>query len=468
MTRGWLISLAFATAACVPAPKVESGAPRLPKPTAQSIADALSETPTPEAKGTPLPLPDLGWPAPFTYGNPPAPPTPIPPPSAQLVFDREVVNILLLGSDRRPQSSSFRTDVLIIVSIHPEKGAVAMLSIPRDLYVYLPGYSMQRINMAFPLGEIIGYPGGGPALLADTIRYNLGIPIDHFARVEMDGFSRIVDTIGGVDVNVTCSYRDWRLKEPYLDPNVVQNWRLYTVSAGVVHMDGDLALWYARSRKLSSDFDRSRRQQEVLRAIYRQVLSFNLIPQLPALYSELSETVSTDIALTDLLTLAPLSARIGSADIRSRFIGRDEVTSWRVPVSGAQVLVPNPASLQALVASAFDFEAPDELVPEAALTVEVINASDETTWGALAAERLNYAGFEAFVGPAAPTPASSTQLFDFGLASTEDSLAILRSFGLGSARLVSSPDPASPFIFRLVVGNDYDPCFDPTRGQLGS
>lgn len=468
MTRGWLISLALLAAACVPAPKVESGAPRLPKPTAQSLAGAPPETPATEAKATPQPLPDLGWPAPFTYGNPPAPPTPIPPPSAQLGFDREVVNILLLGSDRRPQSSSFRTDVLIIVSIHPEKDAVAMLSIPRDLYVYLPGYSMQRINTAFSIGETIGYPGGGPALLADTIRYNLGIPIHHFARVEMDGFSRIVDTLGGVEVNVTCSYRDWRLKEPYLNPNVPQNWRLYTVTSGVVHMDGDLTLWYARSRSLSSDFDRSRRQQEVLRAIYRQILSFNLIPQLPALYSELSETITTDIGLTDLLTLAPLSARIGSADIRSRFIGRDEVTSWRVPVSGAQVLVPNPASLQALVASAFDFEAPDELVPEAALTVEVINASDDTTWGALAAERLNYAGFEAFVGPAAPNPASSTQLFDFGLASAEDSLAILRSFGLGSARLISSPDPASPFVFRLVVGNDYDPCFDPTRGQLGS
>lgn len=468
MRQGWLVSLVLLAAACLPAPKVESGAPRLPKPTAQSIPTGPLDTPNPQARPTSQPLPDLGWPAPFTYGNPPPPATPIPPPSPELSFDRGVVNILLLGSDRRPQSSSFRTDVLIIVSIQPKKGAVAMLSIPRDLYVYLPGYSMQRINTAFSLGETIGYPGGGPALLADTIRYNLGIPIHHFARVEMSGFSRIVDTLGGIDVNVTCSYRDWRLKEPYLDPNIVQNWRLYTVSAGVIHMEGDLALWYARSRRLSSDFDRSRRQQEVLRAIYRQVLNFNLIPQLPALYSELSETVTTDIGLADLLTLAPLSAQIGGADIRSRFIGRDEVTSWRVPVSGAQVLVPNPEAMQALVAAAFDFEAPSELVPEAALTVEVTNAADETTWGALAAERLNYAGFEAFVGPPAPTPASTTQLFDFGLASADEGLAILRAFGLGSGRLVSSPDPASPFVYRLVVGNDYDPCFDPTRGQLGS
>jgi hypothetical protein len=233
-------------------------------------------------------------------------------------------------------------------------------------------------------------------------------------------------------------------------------------------MDGDLALWYARSRSLSSDFDRSRRQQEVLRAIYRQVLSFDLIPRLPALYSELSDTLTTDLGLTDLLSLAPLSARIGGADIRSRFIGRDEVTSWRVPVSGAQVLVPKPELMQALVAAAFDFEAPDELVPEVALTVEVINSSDEPTWALLAAERLNYAGFEAFVAPAASSPVSTTQVIDFGLATAEASQAILRAFGLGSGRMVSLPDPSSPFVYRLVIGNDYNPCFDPTRGQLGS
>ncbi len=468
VTRGGLASLLLLAAACVPASKVDPGAPRLQKPTAQSSAAAPLSTPTPESRATPQPMPDLGWPAPFTYGNPPSPPTPIPPPAPQVGFDRAVINILLLGSDRRPSSTSFRTDVLIIVSIHPEKGAVAMLSIPRDLYVYLPGYSMQRINTAFSLGETIGYPGGGPGLLVDTIRYNLGIRIDHFARVEMDGFSRIVDTLGGVEVSVTCSYRDWRLKEPYLDPNLAQNWRLHTVPAGVIQMDGDLALWYARSRSLSSDFDRSRRQQEVLRAIYRQVLSFDLIPQLPALYSELRETLTTDLGLGDLLTLGPLSARISSADIRSRFIGRDEVTSWRIPVSGAQVLVPRPESLQVLLAAAFDFEAPDELVPEVAFTVEVINSSDDPTWGQLAAERLNYAGFEAFVAPAASAPVNTTQLIDFGLATAEASRAILRAFGFGSGRLVSSPDPSSPFVYRLVIGNDYNPCFDPTRGQIGS
>jgi len=182
MTRKWIAVLAVLAAACVPAPKVEIEAPRLQKLPNQETRPPRLDTPTPETRPTPQPAVDVGWPPPYTYGDPTPPPTPIPPPSPQLIFDRGVVNIVLLGSDRRPQSSSFRTDVLIVVSIQPATGAVAMLSIPRDLYVYLPGYSMQRINTAFPLGDSIGYPGGGPALLADTIRYNLGIPIDFYAR----------------------------------------------------------------------------------------------------------------------------------------------------------------------------------------------------------------------------------------------------------------------------------------------
>jgi LCP family protein required for cell wall assembly len=357
--------------------------------------------------------------------------------------------------------------VIIILSVHPARGEVSMLSIPRDLYVYLPGYGMQRINTAFSLGDRVNYPGGGPALFADTVRYNFGIPIHHYAKVEMNGFSSIVDTVGGVDVNVTCSYRDWRLKSPALDPEKEQNWHLYTVSAGVRHMDGDLALWYARSRKLSSDFDRGRRQQEVLRALYREILSIGLIPRIPDLYGDLRASVTTDMAVSELLSLAPLAARIGTADVRSRFIGRDEVTSWRIPSSGAQVLVPKPSPIAALVADSFDFEALDELVPEVALTVEVANSSSQAHWGELAAERLEYAGFATHVGSHSPSSGSSTHLIDYGLAQDGPAGEILRAFGLSDSQLTAEPDPTSPFAFRLVVGDDYDPCFDPTRDQLG-
>jgi hypothetical protein len=283
----------------------------------------------------------------------------------------------------------------------------------------------------------------------------------------MSGFSNIVDTVGGVNVNVTCSYRDWRLKSPALDPEKEQNWHLYTVPTGARHMDGDLALWYARSRKLSSDFDRGRRQQEVLRALYREIISLGLIPRIPDLYGDLRDSITTDLALTELLSLAPLAARIDTADIRSRFIGRDEVTSWRIPSSGAQVLVPKPGPIAALVADTFNFEATDELIPAVALTVEVANASAQEHWGVLAAERLEYAGFATHVGSYSPSSGTSTHLIDYGLAQDGAADEILKAFGLPDSRLVAEADPTSPFAFRLVVGDDYDPCFDPTRDQLG-
>jgi LCP family protein required for cell wall assembly len=462
-----LLGLAAVVAGCLPTVKSESFAPRLPKYIPEITGTPVPLTPTPNYQETPQAALDVGWPAPFTYGNPPTPPTPIPSPAPAQAFPRGVINIALLGSDRRPQSTSFRTDVIIVVSIHPRDGTVALLSIPRDLYVYLPGYSMQRINLAFRLGESLNYPGGGAALLADTIRYNFGIPIHHFAKVEMSGFSRIVDALGGVEVHVNCSYTDWRLRAPGLNQEDERNWRLYTVNPGVVEMDGDLALWYARSRRRSSDFDRSRRQQEVLRALYRQILQLDLITRIPDVYGELRDTVTTDIDLSTLLSLAPLATRIGTADIRSRFIGRDEVTSWRVPSSGAQVLVPKAGPIQALVSDTFDFSEPDELIPAAALAVEVLNASGRTDWGDLAAERLNYAGFQAYVGAIEPSDDPSTYLIDFGVTPSEASQQILEAFGLSDARLVHLPDASSPFAFRLVVGTDYKPCFNPTRDQLG-
>ena len=184
---------------------------------------------------------------------------------------QETVNFLLIGSDGRP-GSSFRTDTMVIAILRPNEGQVSLISIPRDLWVYIPEWENQRINTAYQHGISVGYPGGGPGLLKDTILYNLGIRIDHTARVEFDGFRQIVDTLGGVDVPVSCAYTDWKLIDPSYDPQNENNWFLYTTGPGLVHMDGDLALWYARSRQKSSDFDRGRRQQEVLRALFVQAL----------------------------------------------------------------------------------------------------------------------------------------------------------------------------------------------------
>ncbi len=239
-----------------------------------------------------------------------------------------MVTIALLGSDKRPGQTYFRTDTIVLAAIRPNSGQVTLISVPRDLYVYIPTVGMDRINAAYEYGVMYNYPGGGAALLKDTILYNLGIRIDHIAIVDFDGFSRIVDTLGGLDVPVYCPYTDWHLINPNYDPENENNWALFTVGPGVVHMDGDLALWYARSRKKSSDFDRGRRSQEVLRALYAQALQTGAISKIPQLYNDFSSAVITDLDLNGILKLSPLALHLTNADIRSYYIGREDVTGW--------------------------------------------------------------------------------------------------------------------------------------------
>lgn len=417
-----------------------------------------------------LPLPSQtaeirNWPPPSTYGSPGEAATPVPPAAFPLSLPPDSVNILLIGSDLGTIDSS-RTDVLIIASVRPKTSDVSLITVPRDLYVYLPGYTMQRVNTAWIYGEKYHYPGGGFGMLRDTIQYNLGITIDHYVRVDMAGFRREINDLGGVDVLVSCSYTDWRLRSPSADPQVEENWVLFTVPSGRVHMNGDYALWYARSRARSSDFDRARRQHEVLRAIYRQVLRLDLVAKIPQLYDDLNQTLTTDLALGDLLSLAPMATQLDPAHIQSRFIGRDQVISWRVPTSGAAVLLPKPDEIQLLLLDTFTTPTLDPLLPTPPdISIQIVNHSRHPDWDLLAAERLNYAGFQTEVADDDPQSGALTQIIEFDTAAGSSSARLLTTLGLDPVQLITQPDSLSPFQFRLVVGDNYRPCFNPTEGQ---
>ncbi len=418
-----------------------------------ATAPAFTETPPPlDATFDPnsiIPATDT----PSSFYVPPYAPDP-----SLTLNGKDMVTFLLLGSDKRPGQTYFRTDTIIIVVIHPLTGQVALISVPRDLYVYIPTVGNDRINAAYEYGEMYHYPGGGFALLKDTILYNLGLSIDHLAIVDFDGFSAIVDTLGGIDVPVFCSYTDWHLIDPSYDPENENNWALYTVGPGVVHMDGALALWYARSRKRSSDFDRGRRSQEVLRALYTRALQTNSISKIPELYNDFSSSIITDLTLPDLLQLAPLALHLTNADIRSYYIGRDLVTSWMTP-GGASVLLPNGPAIQSMLQQAIT---PAPLAAEAeALTVEVRNGTVNPGWDSLAAERLNYVGYNTRLAPADRQDYGSSLLYDL---STNPDLnritSMLNVLGLPPAAFVSAPMQVD-VNYVLIVGEDYQPCFNP-------
>jgi LCP family protein required for cell wall assembly len=406
------------------------------------------------------PLPPPGFLVPGSLATARSTTTPIPPPVEALPLPGHGTGILLLGSDRR-SGESFRTDTLIYLLIDPDQPSALMLSIPRDLYVYIPGFSMARVNTAWDLGATSGYPGGGFGLLADTLRYNLGLRADHYALVEMDGFRQLISDLGGIDVSVACPYTDWRLKRPDLEPSDPASWVLYTQPAGIGHMDAELALWYARSRLKSTDFDRGRRQQEVLRAMLHAMLRVGAVQRLPGLYGDLTQIVMTDLSLDQLVALGPLAARLRTASIRSRFIGQDEVTSWVVPESGAQVLLPRPDPIRRLLLQALRG---DNLTPDApARQVGIINRSGHPDWGELAAERLGYAGISAVQLPDEGALQDRTEWLDYQTASPDLRQRLLQAMG-PQAPLIRAPSTSSSgYGFTLILGSDYQPCFDPTR-----
>jgi LCP family protein required for cell wall assembly len=412
---------------------------------------------TPSPSSTPdfnLLLP-AAWTPPAFY-VPAGVPTPMP-----LLTDNEMVTFLLLGSDMR-LGTPFRTDTMIFVAIRPKSGQVTLVSIPRDLWVYIPGWEMQRINTAYVHGSASA-PDGGETLLKNTVLYNLGLRVDYIAIVDFDGFRRIVDTLGGIDVPVACPYTDWRLKSPELDPQVEENWELYTVQPGLVHMDGDLALWYARARKKSSDYDRSRRQQEVLRAIYAKGLQLGVVTKIPQLYGALRNSLRTDVDLKTLLALAPLAWHVTNADIRSYYIVPPLVNGWITP-GGAWVALPDGAAIRAMLERALSPQRQGR--EEDSVLIEVWNGTTYEGWDRLAAERLNYAGYETRLERADRRDYAQTWLYDVTTdQDTARAARILNVLGLSSAARIAAPGYRQGVSYVLIVGADYQPCFQPQTLQ---
>ena len=381
--------------------------------------------------------------------------TPIPTPVPAVEMSPDTINIVVLGSDRRPDWSEWHTDAVHIISIQPYVPAVTVLSIPRDLYVYIPGFWMSRINFADVYGELYGYEGGGPALVQQTLLYNLGIPVDHYVRTDFDGFIGIIDTLGGVDIPVHCRLEDhW----PYPDENGV--YPVKVLEPGIHHLDGESALWYARSRMTTSVFSRERRQQQVLQAIWRRSRSLELLPQVPELWEKSNSMIITDMTLEDVAMLADVAFRLDEQNVRFRNIGYEEVIPWTTP-KGGSVFLPNWEKLGPLVSEALG-PVPIGRLQRTLQTVEVWNGTPNGDWDQLAADRLVRQGFPIFTGEADRRDYAQTMLIDFTTTHKGSAVPYLQEmFGIPAENVISTPSTDMPVQYRLIVGADYKTCRSP-------
>ncbi len=239
------------------------------------------------------------------------------------------INILLLGTDARPRSTNFRTDTIILLTLNPELGKVNLTSFPRDLYVTLPGWGTNRINTAWTFG--------GYKMLSNTFKHNFGIKPDYYVLVNFSAFKFIVDTLGGLDVNVGQPLSDYR----------AGYWT--NIPKGMVHMDADTVLWYVRSRKTSNDFARNKRQQEVLQAIFEKMLSMDAIRRAPEFYEIFKDNVTTDLSWQEMFAWLPLAAKMAEEpNIKQYFVGSKQVYDWITP-EGAMVLLPNQQAVMQVI-----------------------------------------------------------------------------------------------------------------------
>lgn len=419
---------------------------------------------------------------PRTESNQPAAPQ-------QPVEERDRITVLLLGVDQRPDDSSPpRTDNMVVVTVEPETGKVGMISLPRDLFVPIPGFDTSgKINTAFFVGEVRHYPGGGGALAKKTVGEFLGYPIDYYVKVNFDGFVQAVDAIGGIDVDVPKTIHD----EQY--PTVDYGYTTFHVDAGLQHMDGETALKYARTRHADDDFQRARRQQQVLVAIKDQIVKDGLLSpkRTLSLLSVLKDSVEHDVSAMELPKLISLASRVQIdtvdqlvLDNRYGQISTNTKFGWILVPDRTKIrpavdriftgtAIPSTAEVQALAAQEArqqadlsrqqiqnDYRAQAEAVrkqlSEEGARVAVFNGTDDPMLAARAADWLQRQGYQVTsYGQADRNDYPRTVLRThaekpFTVASLQDMFAIAKNN-------ISASDSASPaeVDLQLIIGRDF-------------
>ncbi len=260
--------------------------------------------------------------------------------------------MIVVGLDRRPGETglAYRTDTMMLVSIDPQTNSIGVLSIPRDLYVQVPGYSqLQRINSAMVFGETFR-TGYGPTLMMQTVQLNFGIRVHDYLAVDFQAFIDIVDAIGGITIESPRTINDPQYPDMYYgyDP--------FYLPAGTHQLDGYDALRYARTRHGDNDIYRAERQQQVIYAIRDKILDFGMVPSLvaqaPTLWDSWQDNVYTGLSFEQMIQLGLYVKDVPRENITMDVVNYQYLQSYTTQ-SGASVLIPNRSRLGGLMVEVF-------------------------------------------------------------------------------------------------------------------
>lgn len=335
---------------------------------------------------------------------------------------KERLNVLLMGIDVRcNEEGPTRTDSMMVVSLDPVGLSISALSLPRDLWVEVPGFGMDSINDAHFLGQANQYPGGGPGLALDTVENFLGVKVDHYVTVNFEGFRDFINLIDGIQVQVS---------EAIYDPNYPDEcygYDPFRIEAGLQSMNGPIALKYARTRATANgDIDRAARQQQVLLAARNKVLDVNMIPQLiarlPQLWQTFQRNAKTSFTDREVIQLALLVQEIPRDRVTTGVIDYRYVYNETAP-NGRQVLVPRIDEIRKLRAELFPpvaaptpvVENLEALASGEAARVVVLNGTATVGLASATAEYLKSRNINVVeIGNADSAAYQTTRIVDYG------------------------------------------------------
>jgi LCP family protein required for cell wall assembly len=376
----------------------------------------------------------------------------------------ERVTVLLLGIDeRQDEDGPWRTDTMMILTLDPVSKTAGMLSIPRDLWVQIPGYGPDRINTAFFKGDADDYPGGGPALALETAQATFGITIPYYITVNFGAFEAFIDQIGGIEISVPEDIDD-----PTYPAPTGYGYEPFFLPAGQYHMDGETALKYARTRAtFGGDFDRAKRQQQVILAVRRQILRAEMLPRLvqgaPELWATLQGGIDTNLTPEQLLSLAMLAQTVADESIRYEVIDGEYVTA-ATTADGEQVLVPDPGMVAQLMVEMFSESitppAGDDLAALAVTEraeVHVLNGTLRPGLALSAREQLIAGGVlvEGF-GDASRSDYVRSVIYDYRN-KPYSARYVADLLGVPGDSIVPAGSPEGVYDILVILGEDYQP-----------
>lgn len=365
------------------------------------------------------------------------------------------INILLMGIGGPGHEGPNLSDTIMVVSIDPRTKDVAMLSLPRDMYVPIPGYGSTKINAAHAYGEAYKYPGGGPALAKVTVSKLLDLPIHYFARVDFSGFKKAVDTVGGVDVAVAKDLHD----PLFPCDNEKGGYCRFDVLAGLHHLDGTTALRYSRSRETTSDFDRAARQQQVMLALRQKALDLSTLSnptKISGLIDVIGSHAKTDLQITEIRKLADIMKDIDPAKVISKVLDTAPdgllVDANR---GGAYVEVPksgNYDQIREFVHGIFS----DSYIKDEAATIEVQNGTHREGLAGIVSTMLKGYNYKVSgTATAANQNYVATILYDYSGGKAPYTISYLENrFHVKAQPAAPGPDDKQ---IKLILGADYRP-----------